>query len=98
MIKAIIFDADGVVIKSGPRFSDYLEQDYGIPTEITKDLFCVKEEAPCEKSRAPFCYYAGVGLATRVRRRVLFVNCCSICRIFPPPPPLKHTRVYLKKQ
>lgn len=39
MIKAIIFDADGMVIKKGLRFSDYLEKDSGISNEITKDFF-----------------------------------------------------------
>lgn len=39
MIKAIIFDADGMVIKKGPRFSDYLEKDSVIPVVITKDFF-----------------------------------------------------------
>ncbi|MEK7574668.1 MAG: HAD-IA family hydrolase [Patescibacteria group bacterium] len=38
MIRAVIFDADGMVVK-GVRFSDRLARDYGIPTEKTADFF-----------------------------------------------------------
>ncbi|MEK7479353.1 MAG: HAD-IA family hydrolase [Patescibacteria group bacterium] len=38
MIKAILFDADGVVVK-GPRFSEILEEKYGITRDKTEPFF-----------------------------------------------------------
>jgi putative hydrolase of the HAD superfamily len=38
MIKAVIFDADGVVI-NGEMFSEHLARDFGITTETTKSFF-----------------------------------------------------------
>lgn len=38
MIKAILVDADGVVVK-GPRFSDILEEKYGITRDKTEPFF-----------------------------------------------------------
>ena len=38
MIKAILFDVDGVVVK-GPRFSDILEEKYGITRDKTEPFF-----------------------------------------------------------
>lgn len=38
MIKAILFDADGVLI-NGKMFSEYLETDYGISSGTTNDFF-----------------------------------------------------------
>ncbi len=38
MIKAILFDADGVVVK-GPRFSDILEEKYSITRDKTEPFF-----------------------------------------------------------
>jgi putative hydrolase of the HAD superfamily len=38
MIKAILYDADGVIINS-PRFSVMLERDYGISTKTTLPFF-----------------------------------------------------------
>lgn len=39
MIKAILFDADGVVINTTERFSSYLEREYGITTKTTAPFF-----------------------------------------------------------
>ena len=39
MIKAIIFDADGVVITNDLYFSQQLERDYGISTATTEPFF-----------------------------------------------------------
>lgn len=39
MIKAILFDADGVVIPSTERFSEILAREYGISLEKTKPFF-----------------------------------------------------------
>lgn len=38
MIKAIIFDADGMLVH-GERFSSRLEKDFGISTEVTGEFF-----------------------------------------------------------
>ena len=38
MVKAILFDADGVVVK-GPRFSDILEEKYNIARDKTEPFF-----------------------------------------------------------
>ena len=38
--------------------------------------------------------YAGVGLATGVRQSFTLASFRIACRIFPPPPPLKHIRIY----
>jgi len=37
--KIILFDADGVLIKSRPQFSDCLQAEYGIPSETLKPFF-----------------------------------------------------------
>ena len=39
MIRAILFDADGVVINTTERFSSYLEREYGISTKLTAPFF-----------------------------------------------------------
>ena len=39
MIKAIIFDADGVLIHREKYFSERLEDDYGIPREKSLEFF-----------------------------------------------------------
>ena len=39
MAKAIIFDADGMVIVGGERFSTRLAREYGIPQEVTAAFF-----------------------------------------------------------
>src|SRR3989338_11545519 len=46
MIKAIIFDADGVLILA-ERFSEILDRDFGIPLEMTRSFF----EGPFQKCR-----------------------------------------------
>ncbi len=38
MIKAVIFDCDGVVVQS-QRFSEYLEKQYGISRQMTSEFF-----------------------------------------------------------
>jgi len=38
MIKAILFDADGVLI-NGEMFSNVLDRDYGIPSDKTLPFF-----------------------------------------------------------
>lgn len=37
--KAILFDADGVVLKEGQRFSEYYSEKYGVPLETMNPFF-----------------------------------------------------------
>lgn len=59
MIKAVIFDIDGVLI-NGKRFSDILAKDYGITQEQTLPFFagafqrCLVGEADLREEIAPF--------------------------------------------
>src|SRR6266550_2446895 len=39
MIKAVLFDADGVTINTTERFSSYLDRKYGISVEVTNPFF-----------------------------------------------------------
>ena len=38
MIKAVIFDCDGVVVQ-GQKFSEHLEKQYGISRQMTSEFF-----------------------------------------------------------
>jgi len=59
MIKAVIFDADGVLIE-GRRFSRILERDYGITTATTDEFFrgpfedCIIGAADLKEVLPPF--------------------------------------------
>jgi putative hydrolase of the HAD superfamily len=59
MIKAILFDADGVLI-NGPMFSEYLARDYDITQDDTKTFFtgvfkdCVTGKADLKEVLPPY--------------------------------------------
>ncbi len=59
MIKAIMFDADGVLINT-ERFSNQLTRDYGISTEMTKPFFegpfakCLTGKCDLKEEIAPY--------------------------------------------
>lgn len=59
MIKAIIFDADGMVIKEG-RFSDFFARDFGVSTEVIVPFFnqefnnCLIGKADLKETLKPY--------------------------------------------
>ncbi|HYE21982.1 MAG TPA: HAD family hydrolase [Verrucomicrobiae bacterium] len=51
MIKAILFDADGVTLEKKGYFSDRFAKDYNLPTELVASFFKEKFDA-CQRGQA----------------------------------------------